>query len=229
MKFGPIVTDWMVVGGVWIVLQTVAAVFVYLASARTVAEDLVGETPTWAGVSRFAGSRLMTGLATVVILSVGFLAVIAVPVLLSWGLIAAAGANVVTVFAAAGLGLTLFVAVVWLGMSMTLAVPVVALENIGPAGAIKRSFMLVLGRWWPTLGFIMLTGLIVGAVGQVFSFIWFPLIFLGSFVPEAVAVAYVLIALSQGALAPAVGTTYALWYVDLRARKEPLATVNLLT
>ena len=48
--------------------------------------------------------------------------------------------------------LALIVPGIWLFVSYSVAVPALLLERIGPVEALRRSFRLVRGRWWPTRG-----------------------------------------------------------------------------
>ncbi|MCA0295098.1 MAG: glycerophosphoryl diester phosphodiesterase membrane domain-containing protein [Actinobacteria bacterium] len=115
------------------------------------------------------------------------------------------------------------VVAVWIGVKLMLAPCVVAVEPVGPLAAIRRSWTLTSGRFWPILGTYLLASMIIslasGTVTQVFSF------------------ALTLVALSQ----PGIGLTVAtlassvvsqvltlplstavitLLYVDARIRRE---------
>jgi hypothetical protein len=74
--------------------------------------------------------------------------------------------------AAVGVGLLVGVPAVtvtaaYLWVKLALAAPALLLENVGPTGALRRSWELVRGSWWRLFGILLLTGLLVGAVGGV--------------------------------------------------------------
>jgi hypothetical protein len=57
---------------------------------------------------------------------------------------------------AIGIGVfAFFVPAVWLAVAWSLAIPVLVLEDAGPLRALGRSFALVRGRWWATLGTLL--------------------------------------------------------------------------
>jgi Membrane domain of glycerophosphoryl diester phosphodiesterase len=50
----------------------------------------------------------------------------------------------------------------WLAIRLWLAGPVVVLEQVGPIRALRRSFTLTKGRWWPIFGILIASGLMTG-------------------------------------------------------------------
>lgn len=214
--------------GVWIVLQTLAGVFVYLAGARVVATDLGGEPAATGAVTRFAISRSPRALAGVVIVLVGALLVIAVPLVVGWALISGTGAEFVTVFVVSATSLTAIVMLIWLGVSLSMFVQVVAMESVSPWHALNRSFALVSSRWWQTLGFLLVTGIVTSAASQVLSLVLVPLYVSGAVLPALFALALAVTAVIQGPVLAATAAAYAIWYVDLRARSETLEAEALL-
>jgi Membrane domain of glycerophosphoryl diester phosphodiesterase len=50
----------------------------------------------------------------------------------------------------------------WLAIRLWLAGPVVVLEQVGPVQALRRSFALTKGRWWPIFGILIASGLMTG-------------------------------------------------------------------
>jgi hypothetical protein len=214
-------------GAVWLVLQTLAGVFVYIAAGRTVASDMAGSNESWREVSRFAAARTVTGIASAVIVIVATLALLATVTVSGWALISAFGANFGTVFVVTTLALTTLVVMAWLGLSVSLGPQVIAMEDAGPFLALARSFSLVKGRWWVTFGFIALAGVIGSAASQVLSVALVPLFVIGTLVPEALSISIGASAVLQGPLLAATSAAYGLWYVDLRARREELVAAQL--
>lgn len=117
---------------------------------------------------------------------------------------------------------------VFLGIKLALATPAVALESAGgapisPVTALRRSWGLVRGAWWRTLGILLLAGIIAGALSQVVAI---PASLLVSVLPLTVGVAVVgtvvASALGQAVSQPISGLVLALVYVDRRIRTEQL-------
>lgn len=54
------------------------------------------------------------------------------------------------------------IASIWLVIRFTMAGPALVLERLGPVQALRRSFTLTKGRWWPILGVTLLSGLVTG-------------------------------------------------------------------
>ena len=111
---------------------------------------------------------------------------------------------------------------IWLIIRFTMAGPALVLERLGPVQALRRSFALTKGRWWPILGIMFLSGLVTGIPSNIvdgllnsvlkglggnnaaFEFIW-----------AAVA------GTASGALfAPLTAAISVFLYFDLRVRKE---------
>lgn len=214
--------------GVWVILQVLGAVFVYVASARTVAGDVAGNGFSWSEVSRFAWRKTFVAAASILLVILGAVVLVGIATAIGWAVISAGGATFFTVFVTATAGLAVLVVLVWLGVSVTFGSQVIAIEDTGPVTALARSFSLVQGRWWVTLGYVLVTSLIVSAVSQVISIGFVPLFLLGAVVPAALAIAFGASAVFQGPLLAAIAAAYAIWYVDLRARQEPLSADQLV-
>lgn len=115
-----------------------------------------------------------------------------------------------------------FVGFVWLLNAATVAGPAIIVERIGPIKAVRRSFQIVRGLWWRTLGcrlvgwivtaipIIMISGILTGflsfAGGNNESFRW---------VWSAIAGT-----VGASIVAPISAAIAVLIYVDLRIRKE---------
>jgi hypothetical protein len=111
---------------------------------------------------------------------------------------------------------------IWLSISWSLAIPALLFERLGPFGALRRSFRLVRGRWWPICGAIVVGVLMVSIVGAVVQglLIAIPTIVFGD--DKAVrAVANVIAAtLASTITTPFTAAVITLLYFDQRVRKE---------
>ena len=116
---------------------------------------------------------------------------------------------------------------IWLAGCLTMLSPVVALERVGPLASLRRCLVLVRGRWWPTIGFVLLVGLLGSAAAQLVQLIALPALAAGE-VGIVAWLAFVFLMVVQGFVAAAIGVMHTRWYVDLRARKEPVLTTHLI-
>jgi hypothetical protein len=213
--------------GIWFLMQIPATVFIYLAAVRIVADDWSGSPSTTAEASGLALRRTATGVAWAIIVLLAATALIGVAVAVGWLVITSAGANFLTVFLATVIALTVVVALVWLSVSIALGLPIIGVEGSGPIAALSRSHALVEGRWWVTLGFFALVGIIASAASQALSLVLIPVYVAGVFVPELFAVAVVVAVILQAPFTAATAAGYAVWYIDLRSRRETLLTEQL--
>lgn len=213
---------------VWVALQVIATVYVYVVTGRVIALDRNEQTISTAGVTRFATSRLVPGSIAMVLVVFLVIAGLAVAAGLGWLFIDSLGADFVGVFLTAVVGLTAIVIVTWISLSVSLFPDVLAMEEAGASEALSRSFKLVRGRWWPTLGFILVTGLIASVVAQALSIVLVPIFFFGAAAPAFFGIAYGLTALLQAPVTAAVGAAYAVWYVSLRSSEGELPADQLL-
>lgn len=126
-----------------------------------------------------------------------------------------------------GLGLTLgfvlcIVPGVWLAVAWSLAFVALVAEGLSGTGALRRSFQLVRGRWWPTFGVLLIAFVLNTVVDQIIAI---PLVII-SFVSEDSLTGLLLGALaniiSDVITTPFVAAVFALVYFDLRVRKEGL-------
>lgn len=213
---------------IWSILQIPAGVFVYLAGARAVAGDKAASPFSTGEVSRFAASRTPMGVAWAVLVALAAALLLGVATGVGWVLISAGGANFLTVFVTTVVALTALVLLAWLGLSVSLGLPIIAMEGLGAVEAITRSYLLVQGRWWVTFGYLALSGVIVSAASQVVGIVLLPVYFVGVFVPEVMALVFGASIMLQGLLLVAVGAAYAIWYLDLRARRETVVAEELV-
>lgn len=215
-------------GVVWLVLQTIATVFVYLAASRTVALDRAGHEGHWRSIVTHARSRLISALVAGLLVAVAFSLVVMLLVAVGWALIDMMGTSFFSVFVTTVLGLTGIVVMVWVGLSVALYSQVLAMEEEGASGSLRRSFELVHDRWWPTFGFVLVTSLIASAVSQVASIALTPLIVIGVLAPDVIGLVYGLATLLQAPFVAAMAAGLAIWYIDLRSRKEALVGEQLM-
>lgn len=115
---------------------------------------------------------------------------------------------------------------VWLTFGLILTTPALALEDCGPIAAMKRSWRLVRGGFWRTLG-IVLVGSIVGqAVGSIAAS---PFSLLGGAGAELTTMSVFGLAIAglvtTMVALPFVAGVTALVYIDRRIRTENLAAV----
>lgn len=179
-------------------IQLIASAFINLATHRIVGAKLADNPITGGEASRFAFTRL-------------------IPLLLA-GLLAVVGVTI-------GLFL-LVIPGIWLAVMLTMTPQVMALEDLGIIESLRRSFDLVRGHWWLTVGFLVLVGFLGNAAGQVVQLVALPLIAVGG-VSGSIALAFVFGVLVQGLLISAIAVMTTFWYIDLRARKEPLLSESL--
>jgi hypothetical protein len=227
-ELADLVAPLFVVGLIGVVLQLIASAYIYLTAARIVAQHHAELESDWREVSRFAWGRLATAIAaSFLVLAVSFL-VIALVAGVAWALIANLGTTFVSIFLTSVVVLTALVMMIWLGVSVSLYTQSVALTRNGVVQSLKESFYLVQGRWWVTVGFVLVTSLIASAVLQVLSLAMAPLYVAGTVIPGILAVAVSLTTLIQGPVVAAIGAAYGVWYIDLRARRDPLDAESLV-
>jgi hypothetical protein len=115
---------------------------------------------------------------------------------------------------------------IWLAGCFTMLSPVVALEKVGAIGALRRSCSLVRGRWWPTVGFMVLVGLLGSVASQLVQLIALPAL-TSAGLSVGAGISSVLLVVVQGMVVAAIAVMATMWYLDLKARNEPLLISNL--
>ena len=181
------------------IIALLSVISVLLATAvcfKAVADAYLGVEPDWRRSLRFAVRRL-GGLFGVAIVG---------------GLLVALGT------------LALVVPGIWLFVAYSVAVPALLLERIGPIRALRRSFRLVRGRWWPTAGVLLIGYLLIGILGALVTGV---IMLVPTVVAEDNTLAGALGAVVGGTVGSVLTTPYsaavvALLYFDLRVRKEGL-------
>jgi hypothetical protein len=175
------------------VLSGLAFLISSAAVLRAVSVAYLGGTPEWQESLRAATSRLGS--------------LIWLAFLMGAGLVLAA--------------LALFFPFIWLGVSWAVAFPVLIAEGQRGAGALRRSFGLVRGRWWPVFGALFLAFLLQFFIGLVLGI---PLGLVTANSDSGSAGALILSTLvsvaSSVVTTPFMAAVLVLIYFDLRVRKE---------
>lgn len=107
---------------------------------------------------------LLAGLATLGLLVAGALGVAATLALLAPDGASGGGLGV---FLAIVVGVVAFIAIVVVGVRWALAMPIVAIEDVGPVTALRRSWHLTGAATWRTFGMLLVVNLVVGILSTV--------------------------------------------------------------
>jgi hypothetical protein len=187
-----------------------AATSLAAGSPQTVGSILLGTLRRYFGL---LGVAILSGLP-----AFGVVVVLAILVVIFVAVHATAVAIVVGILG----GIAALVFLVWLAIRWTVAYAVLLGERINPWRALGRSWKLVEGNWWRTIGVLILVSLLVsiiqGAIGLLFGGI-------AALVPGlsddvragAVTVVTAVVNALVGAITPLAIT---MLYLDLRVRKE---------
>lgn len=213
--------------GLGFALQTLGTVYVYLVTARAIALDASGESVIGREVRAHALRKFgIAVIGTVIaVLVVGTLIGVGITV---WFIPATlvGTPNTTSALIAFVLLIALAAPGVWIGVSFSMFLAALSTEPLGPLSALRRSFGLVKGRWWPTAGFLVLVGLLGFVAVQLIQLVAIPLVAVGS-LESGVSLASVFGLVAQGLIVAGYGAMYAAWYVDLRSRKETLLAEDL--
>lgn len=212
-----------VIGVVLVALLTlVATTLASAACFKAVADAYLGHRPEWrasmrVAVRRFAGVLWIVFLSGLVWVGVPAL-VIAGGSLFGALLVQGDLAPLVVVPAVLG-GL---VAGVWLYISFAVAVPALLTEDARGSAALRRSFHLIRGRWWPAFALLVLGAILTAIVSNVVAFGLNALTFTD--LGEDTLARLIIGALSS-TVASVIATPFqaafvAVLYFDLRVRKE---------
>lgn len=176
---------------IWVgIASAVVYGFLYLVAARAVAEE-VATQPSGRSVVAAAFASMLVWIIALAIIAVGT----------SVGF------------------LLLIIPGIWFAIGSSMTAPVIAVEGLGPIAAIKRSFDLVKGSWWPTFGFLLLIGLIGGTASQLIQVVAVPLFLVGS--PSiAFGVTIAIGVAVQGLIIASIGVGMAVWYLSMRAKTD---------
>jgi hypothetical protein len=130
--------------------------------------------------------------------------------------------TVIGLIASAGIAVGLLLLVipgVWLAVSVAMVPHVVALEDRGVFGSLRRSVQLVRGRWWPTFGYLLLVGLVGSVAGWLLQSVAIPLVAVGD-ISTGLALVFVAGLIFQGLVVAAIAVMNTMWYFELRTRNE---------
>ena len=114
----------------------------------------------------------------------------------------------------------------YFAVAWTLAIPVLLFENIRGRGALSRSRNLVRGRWWPTLGFLVIVSAATGIVAAVIAQLLMAVIPASGELAEAIAEGF---AGGVGSMVttPFAATAITVLFFDALVRKENFDTLEL--
>ena len=116
--------------------------------------------------------------------------------------------------------LAFLVPAIYLYVAWAVATPALLLEDVRGRAALKRSRALVKGRWWPTLGVLVLVNILTAIVQAVFLGLFAGVASVSdNEVAEAVAEAVAQMA-SSALTTPLLAAVLTVLYFDLRVRKE---------
>jgi hypothetical protein len=119
-------------------------------------------------------------------------------------------------------GLAVFCAAVYLGVRWSLVVAAMMAEDIGPIRGLGRSWNLVSGSWWRTLGVLLIVSIMQGIITYAL-YILFGLIAAAVTTGDVrLAVAQIGSTLLSALVSPITAIAVILLYFDLRVRKEGL-------
>ncbi len=126
-----------------------------------------------------------------------------------------------------GLGVTiaflaLFIPGIWLYVAWSVATPVLLLEDLRGTAALRRSFRLVRGRWWPTAAVQVVSAFIIGIAGAVLGglLLAIPSLIGSSSILLAVIASTIAGAVAGTLIHPLQGAITTVLYFDLRVRRE---------
>jgi hypothetical protein len=111
----------------------------------------------------------------------------------------------------------------WLGIRLILVLPVIAIEEVGPFRAIRRSWQLTKGQFWRYLGILLLANVLISMATNVISTVFtFAAALIGAANPE-VAVVVAMVAAMVATMVfyvPLSTAVTTLLYTDARIRHE---------
>jgi hypothetical protein len=198
------------IGGTLLFWLVAALLWTFAAAGVTY---LAGRSRTGASPSIPEALRELRRLAPSILGYVALLAAGSLVVLVLLAMVALVAVAMVDLRSSAGIAIVVVsiflfsvASVVVLGFivtRLTLAVPVLVLEGERPTGAIRRSWLLVRGSTWRTLGILFLASAVVGVIGLVVSPAYVPGVFEG--LMSGSVGSYALVAIVSGALRTLVG------------------------
>jgi hypothetical protein len=111
---------------------------------------------------------------------------------------------------------------IWLGIRWALVLPAMFAEHLGPIKGLSRSYQLVRGEWWRTLGILLLLQIMIGIISFALGAIFTPLfgVLPGLSLEVRDSLSQVASTLVQAIIEPVPALAIALLYFDMRVRKE---------
>jgi hypothetical protein len=177
------------------VISSVLSLLALAACTRAVAGAYLGEDVDWRHSIRFALVRLLPLVA----------------------------ALIVTLLAGTVGLILLVIPGIYVLVRLAVVVPALLMEDRGAAGAVKRSWELVKGRWWPTFAVVVITLLLVGIISAILQGLVVAPILAGA---DSELVGALLTGLGQIVAnvftLPLQAAVITILYFDLRVRKEGL-------
>ena len=218
-------------------LSTIAGTTIIMGMlATTVSQMMIGNKVTlsqaWAMTQPRLGALIGTFLLTSIVTSIPAIIYIVLMLVLFFAFV---GSDSIGWLVLIGVLLLVptFAVTYFISIKLAFASLVTVLEEIGPIAALKRSWNLSAGYFWPTLGRLLLVSVVAGFIAG----------FIGGFVGGFAGVAMVatadsetgsaivlavtagLTTLASGLVTPLTATYQTLVYADLRIRKENFAAV----
>ncbi len=224
-EYDQIVRSLIQVGFLTAAIQGAATVFVFLFANRLVRSALIGESVSAREARHHAAVRMFSGITGGLLAALTVIGALVLG-LFAWAYVVNRPTFTNQILLANILLFVLISPAIWLSVSMSMFTSVVSFEEAGVSGSLRRSIDLVRGRWGQTLVFLILVGLFGTVAIQLIQLIALPLSFGGQSSLVSWLVALFGVA-AQGLILASIGATYAHWYIDLRARKEPVLVNQL--
>ncbi len=148
-------------GGIVTLVLLSATVYSYLrVRLHLPAAETVQPRQVWSWLRPRLGRML---LACLLLLGLWLGAMVVLSVVMG-GIVAMAGAGWMVLFI---FGLYAFI--IWLAGCLALYFPVMWLEDLGPMQALRRSFVLIKGKWWSTFGLAVVMVIIQSVMSYLFA------------------------------------------------------------
>lgn len=175
-------------------IGAVVTLVVTAATVKAVSDAYLGTAPSARDSLRFAARRIGSLLWLYVVLAIG----------LTLAFVALIGPGV------------------WLYVAWSVATPVLLIEGLGGTAALRRSFRLVRGRWWPVAFTLLVAHLAVGVVsGLVLALLLIvPHTIDGSSILLAVIGSTVAGSVTVAVVQPVQSAIITILYFDLRVRQD---------
>ena len=198
----------------------VVGAFVTAVCFRIIGNSYLGQRASWREALRFGWSKLHSVLWIDCLIALS-LAVGTLAVGVTIAIAMAIHLTVVSVLVAVVLGIGGFVAAVWFLVAANLAVPILMIENIRGAKAIRRALKLCRRYWWSVFGTQLLAGLLAAVASFAINLV---LELILDLFHRGTVAAFVDVFVAQSiyyvVLAPFYAAILVVLTIDLRVRKE---------